>query len=409
MQTIAAKKQDFNQPRLLSVVVPALNEEANVAALVDGLLAVRARILAETPIEAVEYVFVNDGSTDRTLEIMQRYKDAIKIVSFEQNCGYGAALQSGFAAAEGDILAFLDCDCTCDPGSLVKMCQLFFEREADLIIGNRMVRSRSKMPEMRRLGNWLFSHMLTFLSGSKIADTASGIRVFHRSLLTRLNPLPRGLNFTPAMTARAMHEKMRVFEVPVDYAERQGDSKLGVVKHGFQFFWTILEAALRYHPLKIFGAIALLFFFVGALIITPAAYQHLTLQQPPFEENIYRLIAALAAFLTGFHVLLFGVLGGVIVDTFVHPHNRRGLAYLFLDKMRMISHSYIYGAVLFFIGVLVTAIYGVQHFIQGGITLHWSWFILAVGFMLGGIQVLSGSLLVKVMYSIKDNRPEPFH
>ena len=409
MQANAASKQDFSKPRMLSIVVPALNEEENVAPLVEGLRAVEQRIVAETPVEAVELVFVNDGSTDRTLEIMQRYKEAIKIVSFEQNCGYGAALQSGFAAAEGDVLAFLDCDCTCDPASLIKMCQLYFDKEADLIIGNRMVRERSKMPKTRRLGNWLFAKLLTFLSGTKIDDTASGIRVFHRSLLTKLNPLPRGLNFTPAMTARAMHQKMRVFEVPVDYAERQGASKLGVVKHGFQFFWTILEAALRYHPLKIFGAIALLFFALGTALIIPPAYQHLTLQQPPFDQHIYRLIAALAAFLTGFHIVLFGVLGGVIVDTFFHPHNRHRLSYLFLAKMRMISHAHIYGFVLFFIGVAATIVYGYQHFFMGGIVLHWSWFMLAVGLMLGGIQILSGSLLINVMRSIRDNRPEDFH
>ena len=90
------------------------------------------------------------------------------------------------------------------------------------------------------------------------------MRVFKRSALGSLYPLPDGLDFTPAMSTRALYEDLRMVEVPIPYRERVGRSKLNVTKDGLRFFRSIMWTATLYNPLGIFGAVGLLALLVGA-------------------------------------------------------------------------------------------------------------------------------------------------
>jgi hypothetical protein len=239
---------------MLSVVIPAYNEEDGIAAIVERVLAVRE------PLAAIgmdlELIVVDDGSADRTAEITQCY-DGVTLVCHGQNAGYGAALKTGFASARGEWLGFLDADGTYPPEHFPQLCQAALEQEADLVIGSRRSGAQSEMPLVRRVGNLLWSNLVTLMGNHRVMDPASGMRVIRRQALPRLYPLPDGLNFTPVMSTRAIHEGLKMVEVAIPYRERVGRSKLNVVRDGTRFLNSIIWTALCYNPVRPLGLVGL--------------------------------------------------------------------------------------------------------------------------------------------------------
>ena len=201
----------------LSIVIPAYNEEQGLAGIIERTLAAKGAICAATKtVRDVEVIIVDDGSTDRTSEVARAYPD-VTLISHGTNKGYGHALKTGFEAARGTYLSFLDADGTYPPEAFPRLCRTLERKRADIVIGSRMSGSASAMPRLRYVGNRLFASLLSWIVGRKITDTASGMRVFRRSVLPRLLPLPDGLHLTPAMSARAFHEGLRIVEVPIPY------------------------------------------------------------------------------------------------------------------------------------------------------------------------------------------------
>jgi hypothetical protein len=89
---------------------------------------------------------------------------------------------------------------------------------ADVVIGSRMAGAESQMPVTRRIGNLFFATLLSVLGRQRVTDSASGMRIFSRSVLEQIYPLPDGLNLTPVMSTRALHESLKVAEVPIPTA-----------------------------------------------------------------------------------------------------------------------------------------------------------------------------------------------
>jgi len=237
----------------LSVVIPALNEEDGIADIVTRILDTRDSLRA-VGVDDLEVVVVDDGSTDKTPDIAQSIPGVV-LVRHETNRGYGAAIKTGFGAARGDYLAFLDADSTYPPEKFADLCTAIQEQDADVVVGSRRSGvAKSDMPAVRRLGNLIWSTLLTAIGNQKIQDPASGMRVVRRRALERLYPLPDGLNFTPVMSTRALHEGLRYVEVPIPYAERSGRSKLSVVRDGLRFLGTIIWTALQYNPARFLEA-----------------------------------------------------------------------------------------------------------------------------------------------------------
>ncbi len=234
----------------LSVVIPALNERDGIADIIERVLAVRPS-LREAGVDDLELIVVDDGSTDGTGEVVARYGE-VKLVGHPANRGYGAALKTGFHHARGDLLAFLDADGTYPPEQFPALCREALGG-ADLVIGSRMAGAQSEMPAVRRLGNRIFASMISLVGNQRISDSASGMRVFRREVLPCLYPLPDGLNFTPIMSTRAIHEKIKMVEVPIPYRERVGRSKLKVLKDGTRYVQSITWTALSYNPVRILG------------------------------------------------------------------------------------------------------------------------------------------------------------
>ncbi|CAG0998743.1 partial Dodecaprenyl-phosphate galacturonate synthase, partial [Gammaproteobacteria bacterium] len=195
-------------PRL-SIVIPALNEEDAIGATLTRCLEARPHITKHGGVDSVEILVVSDGSTDATERIACGFPE-VHVAAFDRNRGYGAAIRCGFDLATGDLLGFLDADGTCDPRIFAELCAAIERAPADVALGSRMG-AGSEMPLVRTVGNLLFAWLLGILARSTVKDTASGMRVIRRTALVDLYPLPDGLHFTPAMSARALLEgKLRL-------------------------------------------------------------------------------------------------------------------------------------------------------------------------------------------------------
>jgi len=238
-----------------SVVIPAFNEEDGILPILRRVLSLRPQIAA-AGLEGPEVIVVDDGSRDRTAELAGGVPD-VRIIRHGENRGYGAALKSGMTAARGDLIAFLDADGTYPPESLPALCQAALDG-ADIVVGSRMSAAESGMPLTRRVGNRLFAGLVTLLGNHRVRDSASGMRVVRREALRRLEPLPDGLHFTPIMSLRAMHEGLRLVEVPIPYAERIGQSKLRVGRDGLRYLHSIVWTALGYNPVRVLGGLGLM-------------------------------------------------------------------------------------------------------------------------------------------------------
>ena len=273
----------------LSIVIPALNEEKSIEDIIKRTLYAREHIIKESDVTEVEVIVVSDGSTDRTVELASKYLENVHLIVFKKNYGYGAAIKKGWDQAKGDLLGFLDADGTCDPNFFTDLCNIITEEQADIAIGCR-INSNSKMPLIRKLGNIFFSFLLSFVSSQKVKDTASGMRVVKKSCLPKIMPLPDGLHFTPAMSARAvLNEEIKIIEKDMSYKERAGTSKLKILQDGIRFLKVILQLTFLYRPnilLSLFGVLCLIFCFI--LMIFPAYYY--ILNKEVLEWMIYRFI-----------------------------------------------------------------------------------------------------------------------
>ena len=192
---------------------------------------------------------VDDGSKDRTADVAQRIL-GVTLVSHPRNKGYGAALKTGYSQARGELIGFLDADGTYPPEFFPRLCESALNG-SDLVIGSRMAGEDSQMPLTRRVGNLFFATLLSLLGRQKVTDSASGMRVFKREILEHIYPLPDGLNLTPVMSTRALHEGIAIKEVPIPYSERVGRSKLSVIHDGRVFLQSMVWTALSYNPVRI--------------------------------------------------------------------------------------------------------------------------------------------------------------
>ena len=310
-----------NKNPTLSIVIPAYNEEDGIAEIVERVLAVRPDLAAIGV--GLELLVVDDGSKDGTSTIVAGYED-VRLVVHQTNKGYGAALKTGFSQAEGELLGFLDADGTYPPEHFPNLCQRVFDG-ADLVVGSRRSGADSNMPLVRKIGNLLWSNLITLVGGSQVIDPASGMRVFKRSALPKLYPLPDGLNLTPIMSTRAVNEGIQLVEVPIPYAERLGRSKLSVVRDGSLFLYSIIWTILTYNPVRPLGIMGLLGIGSGSVVAIALIIARLTGVTTLSPLWVAALFGGAVAGMTGISLFALGITFNYLISLFVGTPVRRGV------------------------------------------------------------------------------------
>lgn len=376
----------------LSVVIPAYNEEDGIAAIVDRVLAI-APELPKYGVDTLECIVVDDGSRDRTAEIVESYVPRVRLIR-QRNKGYGGALKTGFQAATGELLGFLDADSTYPPEYFPQMCKVALDG-ADLVIGSRMSGASSEMPLVRRIGNFIFANLLSLVAGVRISDSASGQRIIRREVLPALYPLPDTLDFTPAMSTRALHENLRMVEVAIPYKERSGRSKLSVVRDGLRFFKSIVWTALTYNPVRIFGGLGAILLLSALLLMALAVgMQALGIDT---AASFPRLFGALVLAVAGVTLYTTGTSFSYIVALFHKRPIRQGMFGPRGNGRKIEKHYWWLGllAVLSGVALYIAAV----AFDLTNPILQISWFVPVVSalLVLMGVQLVSAWSLARVL------------
>jgi glycosyltransferase involved in cell wall biosynthesis len=379
----------------LTVVIPAYNEEEAIAAIIERTLAAREGVIAQSPVSEVEVVVVSDGSTDRTAEIARRF-GGISLIEFPANRGYGAAIKAGFEHGRGELVGFLDADGTCDPAFFATLCRAIVGENADVAIGSRMGPD-SRMPGVRRLGNRIYALILSALSNRLVTDTASGMRVIRRAALEALYPLPDGLHFTPAMSARVlMDERLSIVERPMPYEERVGESKLHVLRDGMRFLHTIFEMSLMWRPARLFlscaaACLALVTVLIGYPLETWLRTGGIR------EDMVYRLLFCAFVGSAGLTLLSAGVICEHLHRLWSGPSRQRTF------------FSVVLGRVYSFTGMGIALVPAVPMLFwlvgpglwtrvtDGFVNLHWSRVVVAGLVAFGLVQMLATVLVLNLI------------
>ncbi|MBI1295433.1 glycosyltransferase [bacterium] len=385
----------------LSVVIPALNEEDGIEEVVNRVLSAREGLKAEG-IDNLELIVVDDGSSDRTPQILGAMDD-VRLIRHPVNRGYGAALKTGFAAATGEWLGFLDADGTYPPEYFPKLCRAAQDQNADIIIGSRMAGSDSQMPLVRRIGNTIFANLVSLISADRITDSASGMRVFKKSILERIYPLPDGLNLTPVMSTRALHEDLRMFEVPIPYSERQGRSKLSVVRDGTRFAQSIVWTALSYNPGRILGMFGLACLVLAAVIGVGLVGLRMSGVTEVSSVGAFVLYSALVLSVTGISILALGVSFNYFVALFYKEPIRQGLwGSRSRSQPRFDRHFGWVGLLSLLFGIGIGA--GSLGLAATGLTLSqlWIYFLGSASMTLVGIQLLIAWVQMQVLVALNE-------
>jgi glycosyltransferase involved in cell wall biosynthesis len=379
----------------LSVVIPALNEEAGIQEVMSRVLEQRPALHA-AGIADLELIVVDDGSTDHTPEIVAG-TDGVHLIRHARNKGYGGALKTGFAAARGEWIGFLDADGTYPPEYLAALCSEGIAQDADIVIGSRMAGARSQMPVVRRMGNLLFANLVSLVSAQRITDSASGMRIFKKSILEHVYPLPDGLNLTPVMSTRALHEGLRMIEVPIPYSERQGRSKLSVVRDGMRFAQSIVWTALTYNPVRQLGIIGLACMTVAALVGVWIVLLRLEGVTELGPWGVFALFSGAVLGVVGVSLFILGAMFNYLVAIFYSQSIRQGLFGKPIFRTPLDRRFWWMGLAAIVIGGLL----GVTSLGLGlngwPLARLWLWQLLGAMSILVGVQLVIGWFIMRVL------------
>lgn len=214
----------------VSVVMGTRNEERAIEKVIKDINSVTNN-QAE--------IIVVDGSKDRTPEIAEGL--GAKVIR-QYPKGYGVAVRLAILSATRDIIITTDCDDTYPMEDIPKFVQLI-EEGYDVVSGSRLSKNIGTMPIFNRFGNWFFATTTSILYGIKVTDVTTGMRAYRRDVVHNINwtenvGLSAELLFRPAL------RKYKIIEIPIDYRERLGDTKLNPITGGIGIFKSIIKYAI---------------------------------------------------------------------------------------------------------------------------------------------------------------------
>jgi glycosyltransferase involved in cell wall biosynthesis len=229
----------------VTVVFPAYNEESNVRAAGETAFAVFSKYFKD-----VEVIIVDDGSKDKTREILEQMAKEnpnFHPVFHPQNMGYGQAINSGFVAAQKELIFFSDSDLQFDLNEIDKL--LPYINEHDLVIGYRADRAD---PLHRKINAKCWNILVSILLGIRIRDIDCAFKIFRRDVVERINLQSKGAMINTELLASAQRLGMTIKEVPVSHFPRQHGQQTGaslkVILKAFKELFTLSKKIKQAYP-----------------------------------------------------------------------------------------------------------------------------------------------------------------
>ncbi len=262
MPSITDSDSSVKERILLSVIIPLYNEEESLKELYD-----RIKTEVEThQLKPYELLFINDGSSDHSLEILTELKlqdKNIRILNFYRNYGKAAALTIGFRLCHGEYVITMDADLQDDPKEIIKFIELSKKKNLDMISGWKKVRHDSLE---KRLPSKFFNFVTSVIGGIKLHDFNCGLKFYKRKVVKSIAHLIYGdmHRFIPLL---ANWSGFKVGEMVVTHhARKHGYSKYGLGRyyHGFIDLLTLsLLSKYKSRPMHIFGGLGTISFLAG--------------------------------------------------------------------------------------------------------------------------------------------------
>ncbi len=286
------------EPKNVSVLIPAYNEEESIRPLLAKVLGAESWL---------EVLVVDDGSSDQTHDAARAA--GARVVRHPYNKGNGAAVKTAVREARGEFVLLMDADGQHSPNDMRKLVAGL--EEYDLVVG---ARSRAAQANLARgTGNAALARFASLLSGSQIPDLTSGFRAARRDHLREfLHLFPNGFSYPTTSTLAFLKAGYNVSFVPIDGKKRaaNSESKMRPWREGFRFLAIILRMITLFSPLRIFFPVSALFFLLGSgyLVYTIATEMHVT------NTSVLLITASVVLF-------LFGLLSEQMATAMIRPRS----------------------------------------------------------------------------------------
>lgn len=232
----------------LSVVIPVYNEEKTLRVLID-----RVR---EVPIRK-EIILIDDCSKDRSRDVLTALEaeggtddfNRIRVFFHDVNKGKGAALRTGFANVDGDIVIIQDADLEYNPAEYPRLLQPLIEDKADVVFGSRFLGDQAHrvLYFWHYLGNRFLTTLSNCFTNLNLTDMETCYKVFRRAVIDDITPklVQNRFGFEPEITARVARRRLRVYETSVSYSGRTyAEGKKIGWRDGFKALWCIVRFGL---------------------------------------------------------------------------------------------------------------------------------------------------------------------
>jgi glycosyltransferase involved in cell wall biosynthesis len=360
-----------------TVVLPAFNEGAALPHVLDEL--------GEYLDESYEVLVVDDGSTDDTADVINRYP--VRFVQHSSNRGKGVAIRSGIAEAQGENVVIMDADATYPVPAIKDMVDLLDEN--DLVRGIRESETDS-MPAVNRFGNWLFNRLLAISHGLEGSDQLTGLYAIRRAEAIRLGTEARGFDIETEIGIKAKARGLREATIPISYLPRVGEKKLSPWKDGLRILGRVIVLLLIYNPTLTFivpGLALMAISITGAILLSsgPVGISYLGL-------SIHSFIVAALGVLAAFQLVIFGVAAALYgVEAGKRPTWWLLRAISVRFRLWMASLG-----MLLMVGSLAKLIQLTIQWAGNNIFTDTRALVLATSFLVLGLQMLSAALFISI-------------
>jgi polyisoprenyl-phosphate glycosyltransferase len=248
---------------MISVIVPALNEERAIGTVVQEI----KRTLTESDIGTFEIIVVDDGSSDATGQ--RASENGARVVRNLHNLGYGRSLKRGISEASFDTIVITDADATYPVQEIPPMVKEF-DQGYDMVIGSRS-NLRDHDGAGKRIMRQLLRRLVEIIAGRKVPDINSGLRVFRKQTVIRYFPLLCDtFSFTTSQTLSYMLDGRFVSFYPLHYSVREGKSKVRLLRDSARALQFVVQTVLYTQPIRIFilASALLVIAAVGSLALS---------------------------------------------------------------------------------------------------------------------------------------------
>lgn len=295
----------------LSVVVPVYNEQENVK-----LLQERIRAVLDSFGKEYEIIFVDDGSTDGTFEILEkihRIHRKTKVIKFRSNFGQSAAMAAGFEFAKGDIVVAMDGDLQNDPDDIPRMLEKL-NQGYDVVAGWR--KNRKDKMIMRKIPSKIANKLICSVTKVKLHDTGCSLKAFRKEIIKRIKLYGELHRFIPAL---AKIEGARITEMVVKHHERKfGASKYNITRT-FRVLMdlTSLNLFIKHlkKPIHFFGLLAGFCFIVAGLASFEMLYCLLSNETATLADMNVLVTLIFLFVVSGFGFFAIGLLANLVMET----------------------------------------------------------------------------------------------